>query len=444
MGPVEADTRAAAAPVDGLTRRQVAWDLALATVCVAVAVVVQASGLDAVPANRAPDAWSVLFTVVAVGPLLARRRAPLIVLVTCIPGLLALVAWRYQVGAASLGFLVAFYTVAAWGSARDARRAIGVLTLTAMVLVVLRPIDLSVEGALSSAAVLLGGWVVGTGNRDRRALHAIQVAEVERRIESERDRAAVQERLRLSRELHDILGHAMSVMVVQAGVAEHLLDNRPEQARAAIDRIGQTGRASLQEIRQLLGNTRGSGNDSPLRPQPRLVDVPDLVARVEASGLPVQLDLAPADPDESILADDRITAGVQLAVYRVIQEALTNSLRHAGPARARVRLTRTVDAVQVEVVDNGRGPEPELPVPAGTRQVWSAAPHRAAVPMQEGQGLIGMRERVAAYNGDLTTGAAPRGGFRVWARFPLPTASTVDPHVDNGAELAGDVIGEPA
>lgn len=439
MGRVEASAWGVAVTGSstGLSRRQVVWDLVLAAVCVSVAVGVQATGLDAIPANRTPDAWSVLLTVSAVGPLVARRRSPLAVLIGCLPGLLALVAWRYQVGAASLGFLVAFYTVAAWGTPRDARRAIAVLAAVVVVLAALQPIDLSVEGVLSQSAVLLGGWVVGTGTRDRRALHAAQVAEAERRFEDERDRIAGQERLRISRELHDILGHAMSVMVVQAGVAEHLLESRPDQARAAIARVSQTGRASLREMRQLLGSTRAAGSGSPLHPQPRLADLPDLVAQVEAAGLPVLLDAPPAEPRY------RIPAGLELAAYRVIQEALTNTLKHAGPARARVRLTRSPDAVEIEIVDDGRGPEPAGPGSAGPGAVGTRAGTNGSATPQPGQGLIGMRERVAAYAGDLATGAAPGGGFRVWARFPLLAAPACD-SAASAAESTPDVLGGSA
>ena len=381
-----------------LGRAQVTWDLVLAAVCVAVAVTVHASGVDSIPQNRAPDAWSVAFTVSAVAPLALRRRHPLPVLAACLPGVLALVAWQYAVGSASLGILIAFYTVAAWGSPSAARRGVVVVVAGVVGLLVLQPIDLSIQGALANSAVLLGGWVLGTGTRERRALHAAQVAESEQRVELERERgsrAAAEERLRITRELHDVLGHAISVMVVQAGVAEHLLDSQPDQARAALARIGQTGRSSLQEIRQLLGATRDDGDGSPRRPQPRLSDLPSLVAQVEAAGLPVQL-------TGTELADGGTPEGVELAAYRVVQEALTNTLKHAGPARAQVRLSRTAGAVEVEVVDDGCGPGAGGP---GT-----------------GQGLTGMRERVAVYAGDLVTGQAPGGGFRVWARFSLPAA----------------------
>jgi signal transduction histidine kinase len=186
-------------------------------------------------------------------------------------------------------------------------------------------------------------------------------------------------------------------------VAEHLLDTQPSQAREAIARIGRTGRSSLHEMRQLLHSTRDTADASGLRPQPGLGDLPSLVAQVEAAGLPVELRTAGRPTGD---AGDS-SPGVELAVYRLVQEALTNTLKHAGPARARVSLSHAAGAVEVEVVDDGRGPGAEA----------------TGGGIEGGHGLVGMRERVAVYAGELITGAAPGGGFRVWARFPLPAGT---------------------
>jgi signal transduction histidine kinase len=383
---------------------RVGWDLLLAGLAVTVALAVHLAGLDDIPANRAPDALSILLTVAATAPLAVRHRYPLAVLTACLAGVLALAAGRYAVGAAPLGTIIAFYTIAAVGSRRAAHRGAVVLVVGLALLAALHPIDLSAEGVLVNGAMLVGGWVLGTGTRERRARQEAQVLEAERRVELERERgsrAAAEERLRITRELHDVLGHAMSVMVVQAGVAEHLLDTQPSQAREAIARIGRTGRSSLQEMRRLLHTTRDTADAPGLRPQPGLADLPSLVAQVEAAGLPV--DLRPAGGPGS----GEASPGVELAVYRLVQEALTNTLKHAGPARARVSLRRPDGAVEVEVVDDGRGPGP-----AATGG---------------GHGLIGMRERVAVYAGELVTGAAADGGFRVWARFPLPGSTPGSP-----------------
>jgi signal transduction histidine kinase len=373
------------------------WNPLVAAVTVTAALGVHLAGLDDIPANRAPDVLSILLTIVSTAPLAVRRRYPLVVLAACLAGVLALVAGQYAVGAASLGPIIAFYTVAAVGSRRTGRRGVVVLLAGLALLAVLRPIDLSIEGALVNCALLVGGWVLGTGTRDRRALHEAQVLEAEQRVELERERgsrAAAEERLRLTRELHDVLGHAMSVMVVQAGVAEHLLDAQPSQAREAIARIGHTGRSSMQEMRRLLHASRDTADASGLRPQPGLADLPALVTQVEAAGLPVEM--------RSVGDQGFDSPGIELAVYRLVQEALTNTLKHAGSARARVNLSHRHGAVEIEVVDDGRGVNAD----------GSGAGER--------HGLIGMQERVAAYAGQLVTGNAPDGGFRVWARLPLP------------------------
>jgi signal transduction histidine kinase len=363
-------------------------DLVLALGCAAVAVAIHVTGIDAVPANRAPDALSVLLTLAALVPLAWRRRAPLIVLATCFPGFLGLIAGKYSVGAAPIGVVIAFYTVAAWDTRRNARIGLAVAGVGYGVALALRPIDLSVEGTVFQLALLVGGWVLGTGARERRELHAAQVAESERQVALERERAAhaaTEERLRISRELHDILGHAFSVMVVQAGVAEHLIDSSPADARQAVAEIRRTGRTSLAEMRRLLHVLREGDGAGPLPRDPAagLADLPALVARVETAGLPVDLRVT-GTPGE-------LSPGLELAAYRLIQEALTNTIKHAGASKARVLLTHAGGGVRIEVSDDGR---------AATAEGGEA---------YQGHGLAGMRERVAMYGGELTAGRTPAG-----------------------------------
>jgi signal transduction histidine kinase len=365
-----------------------AADLLIALSCAALAVWIHVTGVDAVPANRAPDAVSVVLTLAAILPLAWRRRAPLIVLAACFPGFLGLIAGRYSVGAAPVGLLIAFYTVAAWDTRRHARLGLAVAGLGYAAGLALRPIDLSAEGAVVQAALLLSGWVVGTGVRERRESHAVQVAESARQVALERERAAhaaTEERLRISRELHDILGHAFSVMVVQAGVAEHLIDTSPADARRAVAEIRRTGRTSLAEMRGLLHVLREGDGGEPLPRDPAatLADVPALIARVEAAGLPVDLRVT-GTPGP-------LSPGLELAAYRLVQEALTNTLKHAGASRATVRLTHGPDVLEIEVGDDGRAAGPD----GGTAY--------------EGHGLAGMRERVAMYGGELTAGRTPDG-----------------------------------
>lgn len=392
-----------------LSSRQAVGDVVLAVVVTAAAVWIHAAGVDAIPINSRPNLWSVLLTVAAVAPLAVRRARPLAVLAVCLPGPLLLVAGHYSVGASPLGVVVAFYTAIAWGSRREARAAVPVLLLAVSIAVALRPIDLSVEGALVQLALYVGGWVIGTGVRERRELDAVRTSEDQRELELARrqaelereraSRATAEERLRITRELHDVLGHAFSVMVVQAGAAEQLLDADPAAVRAALREIGSTGRSSLADIRRVLGQLREGEEQLRLEPSPSLADLPALVARVAAAGLPTRLRLD-ADLDGSC-------AGVELAAYRVVQEALTNCLKHASADNAEVVVgldgqgsgSAAGVALWLEVWDDGLG--------AGT-DVGTC-----------GHGISGMRERVSVYGGTLSAGPGSDGGYRVSARIPL-------------------------
>jgi signal transduction histidine kinase len=411
-----------------LTRRQAAWDLLLAVLCSAVAVAAQLTEIDAITANRAPDVYSVLLTVAAVLPLALRRRAPLAVLIACFPGVLGLIAARYSVGVAPLGAIISFYSAVAWDSRRNARRAVIVLAVGLAAVVVLRPIDLSLEGLLVNAALFVGGLVMGTGTRERREHHAAQVATAQLQVLVERQRAdlahdrathaATKERLRISRELHDVLGHAFSVMVVQAGVAEHLLDTAPEESRRALGEISATGRTSLAELRGMLRVFRDDDDapDPARNPSPTLNDVPALIARVRAAGLAV--DLRPGAPAA------RFAPGVELAAYRVIQEALTNSLRHSGAGRAWVRLDADERSLRIEIGDDGHS----LDEPARLRAE------------QEGQGLTGMRERVAIYGGEFCAGPGPDGGYLVRATLPSVSDQPSGEQTDQMVGASGHLV----
>jgi signal transduction histidine kinase len=188
----------------------------------------------------------------------------------------------------------------------------------------------------------------------------------------------------------------MSVMVVQAGVAERLLDSDVQQARAAVSEIARTGRRSMSEIRQILAVLRdGDAAEGALSrsPMPTLDDLPALAAEVDRAGLPVVV--------EVLGRRGAVPAGIDLAAYRVVQEALTNCLKHSGARRADVTVTYGSAAVDVDVVDDG----PHAPVPPSD--------------VAAGHGLVGMRERVAIYDGELAVGHRPGGGFRVHATFPL-------------------------
>ncbi len=259
----------------------------------------------------------------------------------------------------------------------------------------MRPEDLCSGGALSTVGLFVGAGALGLGVRNRRERFEADVV-------ASRERAArglADERLRITRDLHDIIGHAMGVMVVQAGVAERLLDTDPDEARAAVARIGTTGRTSLAEMRQVLQALRDDdapGDALPREPLPGLAEVPALVARVREAGLPVTLTVTgSAQP---------LPQGVELAAYRIIQESLTNCLKHAEATRASVVVTYGGEELRVDVDDDGSN----LP---------------AADPAA-GHGLTGMRERVAAYGGWLVTGPVVDAGFHVEAHFPALAAGS--------------------
>lgn len=395
------------AGVPALSGRQAGFDVLLAAVCVAVTLAVNLSGSESVTANRDPDAVTLALTVLAVGSIAMRRKFPLTILAVTLAGVLGLVLVKGTVGMATIGPFIAAYTAVTLGSARNSRRAIALVILALALTAILDPVDLSREGAIISGAAFAGVLLLATSTRARRESSEADVRAAEQQVTLERERAdaererasltATQERLRITRELHDVIGHAMSVIVVQAGAAGRLLDTAdPGRARTAVAEIENTGRRAMAEMRSLLGVLRDGGTEgegSPRAPVPTLDDVRPLVARVQQAGLPTTM-VVHGVPRV-------VTPGVALAAYRVVQEALTNCLKHSDATCASVEMTYRPTEVEILVTDDGTGLAhgPVEPAP--------------------GHGLAGMRERVAAYGGDLTLDERPGGGFRVRATFPL-------------------------
>jgi len=241
-------------------------------------------------------------------------------------------------------------------------------------------------GVALSSFQLLAFWLVGVFVRARRQATALaaQSADLQRQAEQ----AAATERARIARELHDIVAHHLSVIVLQAAGAR--ASGKP--AEATLEKIENSGRQALAETRRLLGVLRDPAEETGLTPQPGIGDLDGLAASVRAAGLPVKLridgDLAP------------LPAAVDVSVYRIVQEALTNVLKHAGPARADVTIGCATEAITIEVTDDGTG--------ESGNQVTAA-----------GLGLAGMRERAAVFGGELAAGPRPDGGFAVRARLPL-------------------------
>jgi signal transduction histidine kinase len=331
-------------------------------------------------------------------PLAARRRFPGTVLGICVASGLAIGALFMPPFFLGPAILVAVYSVAAYG-----RRWVSVAGLVVAELglaaVWLTPAMLERSTFLLFMGVIAVAWVLGHFVGDRQ-VYAAQLeertAELERAREELARRAVAEERLRLARELHDVVAHAMSVIAVQSGVGAHVADIRPEEVGKALAAIEATSRGALEELRRLLGVLRHDNEvQASLTPVPGLANLESLLAEVGKAGLAVRLRV------EGVPL--QLPAGVDLSAYRIVQEALTNVVKHAGPARAQVTIGYRGQEVTVEVIDDGRGAVP----PAGDGRMGS------------GHGLIGMRERVAAFGGDLQVGPCPGGGFRVAARLPL-------------------------
>ena len=222
------------------------------------------------------------------------------------------------------------------------------------------------------------------GDRDRRA----QIAERERDVAARE--AVVEERARIARELHDVIAHHVSMIVLQAGAERRVLGDANASTREVLETVEQSGRSALTETRRLLGMLRGDASE-PLTPQPGLGDVPILVGQLRDAGLPVEL---------SIDGERReLPVGIELSAYRIVQEALTNALKHAGDARATVHVRYGSDSLELEIVDDGQG---------GSKRTSGG-----------GHGLVGMRERVALYGGRFDASRRPSGGFAIRVVLPI-------------------------
>ncbi len=353
---------------------------------------------DPEPVRRALDAFG--FVLLGAGPaaLVVRHRYPGGVLLATFGATLAHSLLGYPRGPVFLALAVAFFT-----AMRHGRRLIAWLVLAAgyvsfLWLGYLLGVDQAptVGEAVGLAAWLLVLGAVAEWIRVRREyVRAVEqrAVEAERTREEEARRRATEERLRIAREVHDVLAHNISLINVQAGVALHLMDDRPEQARTALSAIKDASGEVLRELRSTLGVLRQVDEQAPLEPSAGLARLDDVIARAEAAGLRVRKEIE-GEPRP-------LPAGVDLAAFRIVQEALTNVARHAGPATATIRIAYGARDLTVQIDDDGRG----------------AAPRGA--PGGGGAGILGMRERTAALGGEFEAAPRPGGGFRVRARLPL-------------------------
>ncbi|MET7756362.1 sensor histidine kinase [Streptomyces sp. NPDC005389] len=371
---------------------------------------VVSAGTDSVQGHPVGYALvGVLFSLVVA----LRRRAPEKMLVLTVGLGLAQLAFGLTPFMADFAMLVIIYTVAAHDGPRWASRLALAGGLSAATLSQLRwPVDGPQSGAAQVFFTIIMtvpfalAWVLGDSLRTRRAYFA-QLEERASRLEREREAqakvAVAAERARIARELHDVVAHNVSVMVVQADGAAYVMDSSPETAKQALDTISTTGRQALAEMRRLLGILRTGEHQEAGEyvPQPDVQQIEDLVEQVRGAGLTV---------DFAIEGSPRpLPSGVELTAYRIVQEALTNSRKHGGPdVGASVRLVYFDDGLGLLVEDDGRGAPQEMYEDGGADG--------------RGHGLIGMRERVGMVGGTLDAGPRPGGGFRISALLPLKPA----------------------
>jgi signal transduction histidine kinase len=339
------------------------------------------------------------------GPLLAlplawRRRAPLAVV--CVFVTVALVNEALNGGALSfpdpgeegqppfaslLTAGIAFYSVGAHADTRPATLGliVGVVGFWVSVFV---SAQVDFGSFFFSTTLVVAPWLFGRNIRARN----LRLAAAEREQEQRARLAVGDERARIARELHDVVAHSVGVIVVQAEGARRVFDHDPARAREALDSIERTARTALADMRRSLGVLRREDDRAALAPQPGLADVDGLIDQARAGGVSVELTVE-GEPS-------RLPQGVDLSAYRILQEALTNVIKHAGTPRASVTVRYRDRSLELEVADDGSGP------PAGG-------------PGGAGHGIVGMRERVEALGGELHAGAGPRGGFLVRASLPL-------------------------
>jgi signal transduction histidine kinase len=378
--------------------RELVWkwqDIVLAGGLAAVAVVeIWASG------NSLRDRLLLTpLALVGTGSLIWRRRTPLLVLVVLavVLGLGSLVVPPSGDDpiTPAIAVAVALYSV---GAHTEGIRA--VLGAAAMLVVVLAIVATDPEQATAGSYVFFllvfgGPWLAGRAIRHRRQSERQlerRAVTAEREREERARRAVAEERARIARELHDVVAHAISVIVLQARGGRRSLDD-PDEARRAMDAIESTGTQALAEMRRLLGLLRQEDEELSLAPQPSLSSLEGLATQVTEAGLPLQVTV------EGQVQE--LPPGIDLSAFRIVQEALTNALKHAGPATAHVVVRYREDELELEIVDTGPG---------------------EGVAEGGGHGLVGMRERASLYGGEVKAGRRTGGGFGVRVRLPLASA----------------------
>jgi signal transduction histidine kinase len=362
-----------------------------------------------VPGQKVTFFLAVLLTLMLIIPLILRRYFPLAVLMFMVVveiyyRFLLIPEPRYT----AYAVLFAVASAAAFGNKRWRPWVISLVILFEMIAVISLAIVYPESGWLKGTPLaqflqlllnlfLFGAaWWIGEVFRSRREREA-ELKERTEQLEKEREenaqRAVLDERVRIARELHDVVAHHVSVMGIQAGAARKVLNKQPEKANEALSEIESSSRQAISELHRLLGFLRPKNQVEEVSPQPSLKQLDGLVKEMENLGLPTEVKI--------IGMEKPIPESVDLSAYRIIQEALTNVLKHAGPAKATVTVKHSIDMMELEIIDNGKGK-----ITGSGKQ-------------SGGRGIIGMQERISLHGGKLETGNLPGGGFFVRAKLPL-------------------------
>jgi signal transduction histidine kinase len=370
-------------------RRDLALPLVLLALQLTAAATIEGAWhLFSPPRSLGPVDWVLL----VVGPvaLVARRRHPVPVLWVCFAATLA----PSGTGLTHVSFLVAFFVAATAGKRYPAWLA---LALTFVWTIWLAPLIYG-YAVPANDALALAGWLLAVAiAAEATRYHAERAAATRASRQLDQRRQQSEERLRIARDLHDVIGHNISLINVQASMGLDLIDSQPEQARAALSAIKSASKEALAELRTMLTPLRGD-DAAPRSPAPGLDRLPELIELTRAAGLAVEVEITGKAPP--------LPAAVQLAAYRIIQESLTNVARHAGQVRVTVRVTCDDANVHVQIDDEGKA---RSAIGAGSA-------------IGTGSGITGMRERATALGGNLSAGFRHGGGFRVSARLPVRPA----------------------
>jgi signal transduction histidine kinase len=352
------------------------------------------------PALATGDYGLVLVAAGLVIPLVFRRDHPAAAFAVAIVVGALQVLFNIHISTVDAAILVLLYTLAAYSGRRASVAGLAICLIgSAAAVARWAPPYIGLShwisvGLVAFAGSSLAAWVLGDSMRYRRGYYASledRAARLERERDAQAQIAAAAERARIARELHDVIAHNVSVMVVQADGASYALDSSPERARQALGAIASTGRQALAEMRRMLGVLRSDDDTTGVVPLPGIEQLGELLEQTRASGLAVSFTVQGVPGP--------LPGGMALAAYRIIQESLTNTRKHGGPqASAQVLLRYCEDVMMLQITDDGRG---------------------AAEADGAGHGLTGMRERVALYNGTLHAGPRPGGGYQVTARLPV-------------------------